>query len=270
ITRPAALVVGNPVFEAYALHAARARGIPTVLLQHGLLGDFCQFSDPPVDHYVVRGEFWRDFLAAAPRSRAQVLEPPRQSPAAARHANRGKAILFLTAPYGSQPFYHPNDLADILRTLLTAAAAGNRELIIRVHPQEDVGFYQRLVKRLGEACARPSRVTYSRGAGLEATLGRTAVAVTFASTVFLDCLRLHIPIVSFGWHHFAYKRPIEAHGVFHFAEDLAGLSALVHRAVRGELPPYSQDTKPFLADTPETTLRSKLARLVRAPEAQPT
>ena len=83
--RPDAVIVGNPVFEGYALHAARHRGIPTILLQHGILGDFCQFVDPPADHYVVRGEFWKEFLAPAARRRASVLNP--SSAAAAENRN---------------------------------------------------------------------------------------------------------------------------------------------------------------------------------------
>ena len=60
-TRPDAVVVGNPVFEGYALQAARRRGIPTILLQHGILGDFCQFVDPPADHYSFAANFGGNF-----------------------------------------------------------------------------------------------------------------------------------------------------------------------------------------------------------------
>lgn len=263
-TRPAALVVGNPVFEGYALHAARRRGIPTILLQHGILGDYCQLSDPPVDHYVVRGTFWRDFLAASPRARAHVLEASGGGQHS-KHATVSRdAILFLTAPYGLSGFQHLSDLDDILRTLLAVAANHDRELIIRVHPQEDIGFYQNKISQWVQAGQHSIRLSYSQGSGLDALLGRAAVAVTYCSTVFLDCLRHHVPIVSFGWHDFSYKRQIEAWGVFHFAEDLAGLSRLLARSIQGDLPAYSQDTKPFLADTPVETLRGQLAKLTQA------
>jgi len=262
-TSPAALVVGNPVFEGYALHAARRRGIPTVLLQHGILGDFCQFLDPPVDHYVVRGAFWRGFLAAAPCSRAKVLEPPNGNDGASQVTASREAILFMTAPYELQEFQHKSDLDDILGVLLSVAAEQDRELIVRVHPLEDLGYYRDSMRRMMRNDGEAVRLTYSQGPGLDDLLGRSAVAVTYSSTVFLDCLRHRVPIVSFAWHDFSYKQQIKEHGVFHFAEDLADLTRLLEKSLYGELPAYLQNTKPFLADTPEEALRGQLASLIR-------
>ncbi len=262
--QPAALVVGNPVFEGYALHAARRQGVPTVLLQHGILGDYCQLSDPPVDHYVVRGMFWRDFLAAAPRCRAHVLEPPGRALPVQHEAATRVAILFLTAPYRAEAFLHVADLKDILHNVLTVAAQANRELIIRVHPMEEIGFYQAKINQWVKAAGLQVRVTYSQGPGLNELLNRAAVSVTYCSTVFLDCLRARVPIVSFGWHDFSYKRQIEAQGVFYFAEDLASLSQLIERGLQGDLPAFAQSTKPFLADTADNMLRHQLAKLVQS------
>jgi len=262
-TRPAALVVGNPVFESYALRAARRQGIPTILLQHGILGDYCQLSDPPVDHYVVRGAFWHDFLAAAPRARSHVLEPSarvrddKQAPASRA------AILFLTTPYAMHAFQHFADLADILRAVLQVASTGGRELIIRVHPLEEISLYRGKISQWVQNGGLQVTVTYSQGPGLDELLSRAAVAVTYCSTVFLDCLRRQVPIVSFGWHDFSYKRQIEAHGVFYFAEDLAGLSRLIARGLQGDLPAYAQSTQPFLADTSDTMLRDQLSKLAQ-------
>lgn len=263
-TRPAAVVVGNPGFERYALQAARRRGIPTILLQHGILGDYCQLSDPPVDHYVVRGAFWRDFLAPQPRVRSQVLEPSTQARDAKLDPVSRGAILFLTTPSRMQAFQHFSDLNDILRAVLEVAAKRGRELIVRVHPLEEIGFYQCKISQWVQTGGLQVTVTYSQGPGLDELLNRAAVAVTYCSTVFLDCLRHRVPIVSFGWHDFSYKRQIEAHGVFHFAEDLAGLSRLIERGVEGDLTAYTQSTKPFLAYTPDNVLRDQLAKLSKS------
>lgn len=260
--RPKALVVGNPVFESYALQAARRHGIPTVLLQHGILGDYCQLSDPPVDHYVVRGSFWRDFLAAVPRARSLVLEPPLVIASVPASSAQREAILFLTAPYDGQAFLHASDLDDILAALLDAASSSGKELIIRVHPLEEIGFYMGKVNEWMRQNGNQVRPIYSQGGGLDEVLQKAAVAVTFCSTAFLDCLRNQVPIVSFGWHDFSYRRQIERHGVFNFADDLAGLVRLVHCSIQGELPAYAQSTQPFLADTPDDVLRAQLAGLV--------
>ena len=256
--RPAALVVGNPVFEGYALHAARKQSIPTILLQHGILGDFCQFVDPPADHYIVRGWFWQKFLSGAAAAKAKILNPA--EPAVARLAASAdrRAILFLTAPFSMQEFWPTTDLDDILRTLLQATFETNAELIIRVHPLESLSAYKAKVREIGAVSATLAKVTFSQGASLDPILERSAVAVTFASTVFLDCLRHRVPVVSFRWHDFSFWRQLEKHGVFHFAASLAELRRIVQRAINGDLPPFAGDIEPFLASTPAGELRRGL------------
>jgi len=77
-----------------------------------------------------------------------------------------------------------------------------------------------------------------------------------------------VPIVSFGWHDFSYKRQIEAHGVFYFAEDLADLSRLIERGLRGDLPAYTGGTEQFLGTSTDAALREQLAKLLVKPVTQ--
>ena len=203
--QPAALVTGNSVFEGPALQLARKRGVPTVVLQHGILGDFCQFIDPPTDSYVVRGVFWREFLAAPVRPRALILNPAGPQSPTFQRSERRRSIAFFTAPYAMQEFWCETDLNDILQVLIKTAASLEAELIIRVHPLERVAEYRtRLDKLCGAEIERPI-LTFSQGSELESLLSRAAVAVMFSSTVFLDCIKIGVPIVSFDWHHFSYK-----------------------------------------------------------------
>ena len=104
---------------------------------------------------------------------------------------------------------------------------------------------------------------------MDFVLANTAVAVTYSSTVFLDCLRRGIPIISFGWHDFAYKSLIEQHNVFHFARDLADLENLVEKALNGELP-VSKDYDRFLAPTSKLELSEFFRSLVSKSLAQPS
>jgi hypothetical protein len=261
--QPDAVIVGNPVFEAYALHAARRRGIPTILLQHGILGDFCQFIDPPVDHYVVRGEFWKQFLAPAARQRACVLNPaPDTSAISATRADSG-TLVFISAPYAMQEFFNEGDLDEIITVLIAAACEAGRELVIRVHPLEQVADYRRRVGGILAGMAIAPAISYSQGPGLEDVLCPAAVAVTFSSTVFLDCLRHRVPIVSFAWHDFSYRTQVEQWGVFRFAHDLVDLKLLIADGLAGRLKPFAKSTEPFLAATPEGVLGADLARLTR-------
>jgi hypothetical protein len=267
-TRPAALVIGNPVFEAYALLAARKRGIPTVLLQHGILGDYCQFVDPPVDCYIVRGTFWQDFLADGPRKRSKVLNIPDKTEKAPRAAMRREAILFLTAPYSLQRLWPESELDDIIQVLLRCAVERRAELIIRAHPTDKVGIYQRRVNAImTEEGKRIASIRYSQGGDLDDILARSAVAVTYSSTVFLECLRWQVPLVSFDWHHFSYKEKISNYGVFYFARSNAELRVLVLRALTGGLDPFRDGVGPFVAATSEEEARRDLAAAIQ-PHAQ--
>ena len=269
VAQPAALVVGNPVFEGPALTLAQRRGVPTLVLQHGVLGDFCQFVDPPADHYVVRGAFWRDFLAPPVRPRALVLNPPEPGPATPQQSSSRRSILFLTSPYSMQEFWNEADLDDILRSLVATAASERVELVIRVHPLEQVAKYRVRLEALFDKTLDGVDVTFSQGSGLHSVLSRAAVAVTYSSTVFLDCIKLGVPIVSFDWHHFSYKRQIEEYGVFHFARSLAHLRELLSAALRGTLQGYRGTIEPFLADSSAEAIRFGLDQAIRGTDRQP-
>jgi hypothetical protein len=168
-----------------------------------------------------------------------------------------------------QEFWTKTDLDDIIRVLVEAAASERVELIIRVHPLEQVAQYRvRLEKLLGRALGGVE-VTFSQGPELPSVLSRAAVAVTYSSTVFLDCVRQSIPIVSFDWHHFSYKRQIEKYGVFHFAQSLAHLRQLLTEALDGSLQGYDGTIEPFLANTSEDELRAGIAAAVLKTDRQP-
>src|SRR5208283_4634491 len=93
-------------------------------------------------HYVVRGEFWKEFMAPAARRRASVLNP--SSTAAVTPGTRSvrTKLVFVSAPYSTQEFYHEVDLDEILGVLIMAAHETGRELVIRVHPLEQPTYYQ--------------------------------------------------------------------------------------------------------------------------------
>jgi hypothetical protein len=92
-------------------------------------------------------------------------------------------------------------------------------------------------------------VVYSQGMGVEEVLATSSVAVLYFSTMFLDCLRHRIPIVSFGWHWFPNKSHFEAEEIFHFARDLAHLELLIKNGVDGQLLSKQGGLDDFLART---------------------
>jgi hypothetical protein len=245
---PEVIIVGNAAFEGPLLQLARSRGIPTVLLQHGILGDYYQLMDQPADTLLVRGEFWKEFVAEQMRGRTRVLNVPREKTSTKPSARNGGKILFLTSVEAALTNTHESDLRDILTHLLRVGGSSRRALVVRVHPMETVGYYRNIVEKIAAELNLRADVEYSQGSGLDTILENTAVAVTYSSTVFLDCLRRRIPIVSFDWHDFAYKSLIEQHGVFHFAKSLAELEQLVSDGVAGRLA-ANFDNERFLAPT---------------------
>jgi len=259
---PELIVGGNAAFEGPLLQLARTRGIPTVLLQHGILGDYYQLMDQPADTLVVRGEFWKEFVSERMRSRTRIINvPSEKAPAHATHKHDGK-ILFLTSVDAALTHTHESDLRDILARLLRVGGKSHRALVVRVHPMEQIGYYRNIIEELRAEHNLHAEIEYSQGQGLDTILANTAVAVTYSSTVFLDCLRRGIPIVSFDWHDFAYKSLIERHGVFHFAEDLADLERLIGEGLAGRLAAKS-DYERFLAPTAQQDVSGFFQSLVQ-------
>lgn len=250
---PKALVVGNPCFEGYALYMARQRGIPTILLQHGILGDFYQYADLPVDHLIVRGEFWYRFLNEQLASRALILNPPVTTLPSQQMSVERTYIVFCTFGFCQQ---------DVVRTLISAMAGTGVELVIRVHPLERVVDYQNVVEQIQPTFSQRVRVRYSQGSGLDELLQGAMAVVLQASTVFLECIRYNTPIISLGWYAFAYRRQIESRKVFYLAENLEHLKTLVQTGISGRLAPYLGGLEEFIANTPMESMQNRLRALI--------
>ena len=262
--RPAMLVVGNEAQEGYLLQKARAAGLPTVLLQHGILGDFWQVTEHSADVLAVRGEFWREFVSQESRRRCVVLNCKSPEPAVIK--TTGRDLLFVTTDYMYHRSFHFEDLVDILRVCVRAASESKRTLVIRIHPRESSATYHQVLERLAHEGFRAD-VQFSQGPGLDAVISNAAVAVLYSSTVFLDCLRLGVPIVSFDWHDFAYKDQLKRHGVFAFADSLSHFHALLLDGISGKLAP-AKNYDDFLAPAADRTIRDFFAGIASgtAPE----
>ncbi len=251
--KPRMVVVGNPGTERPLLQLAHESGIPTVCLQHGILGDYYQYCTQPCDSLVVRGPFWKEFVVAPMRKRTRILNPA-PTPSSARERRSDGAILFVSSIESALPTTHPTETSSLIRALLQCAQRERRTLIVRVHPREPLEHYRRLTAKEMRTLPGKVEVEFSQGPGLDDILRRSSVAVMYSSTVFLDCLRHGVPIVSLDWLDFSYKELLEKHGVFHFAKSYAELQQLVLQGTRGELPSRSS-FEDFLAETTETELR---------------
>lgn len=246
--QPEMLVVGNAGWERSLLQCDAAKQIPSVMLQHGIMHWVYAVADQPVTHFLVRGKFFQNLVNDKLRQKTIVCNHPEPiGPASPQNKSPRRGILFITMPYQIAPLFHSADLHDILRCLLTVSHNCERQLLIRVHPLEKSSSYQRLVSEIQQQLGFRCDVVYSQGPGAEEILGRSCVAVLYFSTMFLDCLRHNIPIVSLDWHWFPNKSHFKEAKIFNFASDLRHLERLVQSAIDGRLPSCSGSLNDFLA-----------------------
>jgi hypothetical protein len=248
---PEMLVVGNAGDERVLLMHEDVKHIPVVMLQHGIMHWVYGVTDEPVDVFLLRGPFFQRCLNERLRRKTVILNfPQNPKPCVPNQLEKARdSILFITAPYDIPELFHPEDLRDILRSLLRVSHAVRRRLVIRVHPMDKISSYQQRVAELQQELGTIVEVGYSQGPGAEEALARSSVAVLYFSTMFLDCLRHGIPIVSFGWHWFPNKRRFEEERIFNFARDLQNFEALIRQGVEGTLPLRRAGLEQFLAQT---------------------
>lgn len=267
--QPEMIVVGNAGYErALLLHPGVSR-VPRVMLQHGVMHWVLAVTDEPIDFFLLRGPFFQRSISEKLRNKTVVLnytEPRRATLAEAPSAR--SSILFISAPMEITELYHPEGTRDVLRSSIRVAHAKRRPLIIRVHPMEKVSRYARLVGELQQELGVQIEVSYSQGPGAEEVLSRSCVAALYSSTMFLDCLRHGIPIVSFGWYWFPNQKQYEQEEIFNSARDLAHYEELLARGIDGNLPVRRSGLEEFLAPTQPEEISSFFREIWTSRKAQ--
>ena len=262
-THPEMIVVGNAAFERPLLLLAKQAGIPTIMLQHGVVHPYYRVLDQPVDHFLVRGGFFRDCLGDALKRKATVLDVPDWTPPE-QNRQRGSDILFITSPVEVEARADFREVPEIISILLKKASECGARVVIRVHPTESVARYRAIVEQILETLDPKPTVIFSHQTPMAPVLETAAVVVLFHSTVFLECLAAGVPMVSPGWHDFPFKDRYVEEDVFNFANDLEDLGTMVLKCLRGELEPRSQKLKRFLRPTGGSELREFVNSIVEA------
>jgi hypothetical protein len=232
--RPELIVVGNAAFERALLLLALQHGIPTVMLQHGVIHPYYRVLDQPVDHFLARGEFFRDCVGPMLKAKTEVLDIP-ESKIPKEEISTGKDLVFVTSPVEVEARYDAREVPEILLILLKEASSSKRKLVIRVHPTENVSLYERMVEERLPSLENRPQVSYSQRSPIDDVIKDAAVVVMFHSTLFMKCLAAGVPMVSPGWHDFPFKTRYAEEGVFNFAEDMEDLRSLVQQGVQGKL-----------------------------------
>lgn len=267
-TEPSALVVANNGHEQYGLWAAKKYRIPTVLLQHGVLGDYYQFVDWPVDHYLVRGQFWQDFLMPSAKNRSFIINPffenIENNKIISEKQNKKRSIIYFSLFYPDiekqTRFCEERD--SLLVALAEAAMASDLNLIIRFHPRDKIEIHKKYIQSLYEKNNITIAVQYSYEEKITDILKNVSVAVMYFSTVFLDCLSLNIPIITYDWLNFPHKKWIVQHDLFYFAKNLGDLKQLISKAITGELPASNVNKNYFLDRTDLSEAKKQIETLM--------
>lgn len=265
--KPSALIVGNNGHEQYGLWIAKKKHIPTVLLQHGVLGDYYQFVDWPVDHYIVRGQFWRDFLMKSARDRAYVINPPtdKNYPYTNNLAKPYFVYFSLFYPDIEKKTRFCEERDSQLLAIAEAAIASNSGLVIRFHPRDCIERHKKYIQLLYKKNGIILPVYYSHTENVRTLLKSASAAVMYFSTVFLDCLSLNIPIITYDWLNFPHKKHIKKYQLFYFARNLMELKFLITKAIRCELVASPVNKKLFLDETEIIMAKQFLKKLVWHP-----
>jgi hypothetical protein len=232
------------------------------MLQHGVMHWVYAVADQPVTTFLLRGKFFQQALNEKLRNKTVICNYPQENrPTIEAAAESRRDVLFITTPYESAAFFHPAELREILGCLLRVCEHCQRRLVIRVHPVEKLSSYRSLVQELQQTSGSHAEVLYSQGPGVEDVLARSCVAVLYFSTMFLDCLRHGIPIISFDWHWFPNKQHYEQEGIFQFANSLVHLEELIREGVAGLLRSRRDGLEAFMAGTKADEISRLLADL---------
>lgn len=253
--QPEMLVVGNAGWERALLQSPQAKDIPSVMLQHGVMHWVYGVADQPVTTFLLRGEFFRRVINPRLRSKSIICNYDQHEEASSESGGERSDVLFITTPYDVPALFHPAELREVLGRVMSVCESCRRRLLIRVHPVENIGFYQRLVNELQRA-GKQVEVLYSQGPGVDGALRRCCVAILHFSTMFIDCLRQGIPIISFDWHWFPNKRHYAEEKIFNLASSLADLEELLRKGIAGQLRSRRDGLETFSAPTkPEEVSR---------------
>lgn len=254
IAKPSALVLGNQGTESYLTFQAKQLKIKTILLQHGILGRDYPYLDYPIDYYFMRGKFWFNHLCPSAQQRALILNTPVETLKQPSISCQKPYLIFATTPTELHYMTMDSHVEDLLNQVIEASAANNLPLMIRVHPLERVAHYQHLVQQSQSASRSKVNISYSQGGEISTLLQQAAAVVMYTSTLFLDCIRHGIPIISFQWMHFGAMEALKAYDVFHYAEDYTALRKLIKGVAEQTLKPKLLQSTLFFESTDKNHL----------------
>ena len=132
------------------------------------------------------------------RERIEIAAPPYKTSVAARSAQHRSVVIFFSEPYEVAGGRAVEYYREVLPKLADLAAKSNRELVVKLHPQESLRERRHLVSAVLSPTQR--RVTRLVEGPLQEQLIASAwCGVTVLSTAAVDCTLQRIPVFLCAW-----------------------------------------------------------------------
>jgi hypothetical protein len=188
----------NP-YTHIPLLIAKQRGVATVFTHHGALDGHYLVKRSYADTVLAKGAMERDYLVrrcGLDREQVQVGAPPRKASAAVKGGQT--SIIFFSEDYEVSGGRVEEFYRDVVPGLAKLARENGKELVIKLHPAENMRDRQRIVDRLVSGELR-SVIRMVDGPLTEELLEEAWFAVTVISTTAVDCASRGIPVFLCEW-----------------------------------------------------------------------
>jgi hypothetical protein len=178
---------------------ARERGLPAIACHHGALDGGHLIKRNHADVILAKGRMEKDYLVNTCGVAADEVEigaAPRTERTGSRR-EKG-SIVFFSEPYEIAGGRCLEFYREVLPGLAAVAASSEREMVIKLHPQESLRERQGFV----DAVLIPEQrkvVRVVEGRLSEEFLAEIQFAVTVASTTAVDCALHGIPVFLCAW-----------------------------------------------------------------------
>ena len=258
--RPDAAIVAQDAWglDRAVVECAKARNIPTVVLQHGIpaayyfiradrmffwgrYGEtfFCARNGEPHEKAVITGNPSMD----APEHYLHVATPPEQLRREMGIGPDERAVLYVGQPFvgltaGDAPAYWEKQIHAILEA---SSGIENCRLILRPHPTESTELYDAVARRVGA-----EGYVFGRQHDLISLLNAADLVVVWNSTVSLDALLLGRRVLILDLYGYDTGIPFDEMGGLPVVRRAEDLRSAIERALDTELD--ANKVRAFLAD----------------------
>lgn len=188
---------------------ARSRGLPTIACHHGALDGRYLVKRNHADVILAKGRMEKDYLVrvcGVAEEEVEIGAPPREN--FSPWPRQKNAIVFFSEPHENAGGRCLELYREVLPGLAEIASASQRQLVIKLHPQESRRERQGLVNAVLTAKQKEA-VRIVEGRLSEELLQETWFAVTVVSTTAVECTLRGIPVFLCAWLDYANYRYAE-------------------------------------------------------------